>query len=64
MKGCRNIGVQEDKIVARITIVTVCNFIFPTFSARKRPPNGLRYWRVGGRGGGLGGGETRSQRNA
>lgn len=39
MKGCCNTGVQEDKIVARITIVTVCNFIFPTFSARKRPPN-------------------------
>ena len=36
VKGCCNTGVQEDKIVARITIVTVCNFIFPTFSARKR----------------------------
>lgn len=36
LKGCRNTGVQEDKIVARITIIMVCNFIFPTFSARKR----------------------------
>ena len=39
---CCNTGAQEDKIVARITIVIVCNFIFPTFSARKRPPNGVR----------------------
>jgi len=36
VKGCCNPDAQEDKIVARITIVTVCNFIFPTFSARKR----------------------------
>lgn len=39
MKGCCNTGVQEDKIVARMTIVTVCNFIIPAFSAPKRPPN-------------------------
>jgi len=39
LKGCRNTGVHEDKIVARITIIMVCNFIFPTFSAPKRPPH-------------------------
>jgi len=39
IKECCNTGMQEEKIVARITIITVCNFIFPIFSDRKRPPN-------------------------
>jgi len=52
IKGCCNTGVQEDKITTRITIVAVCNFICPTFSSRKKTPNGWRYLRWGGVGDG------------
>jgi len=43
VNGCCDIDAQEDKEVARIMIIVIGNFIFPTFSAQRSPPNGLRY---------------------
>ncbi|GIK11208.1 MAG: hypothetical protein BroJett001_32740 [Chloroflexota bacterium] len=42
VNGCCDIDAQEDKEVARIMIIVIGNFIFPTFSAQRSPPNGLR----------------------
>ena len=64
IKGCCNTGVQEDKITTRITIVAVCNFICPTFSARERRAERLALPACGRGRGGSGAGKTRSDENA